>query len=350
MKYFKQLGLFAVVGLTSCENEVVEEQVEPVRPVRATEVSSFEDYGKRRFPGRASAKNAVTLAFEVPGKLIKFPAQLGDYVKKGDVLAQLDQRDFENALEQARAELKRAEAQFSRMKRAAEARAVAAQDVTNAEAAFLSAQAQLKIREKALADTQLIAPYDGIVSAEFVKEFSSVLAKQSIVRLVDPSQIEMVADVPEDIISMAKEGMKISVRFDAFPDVTVTARISEIGSEASESTRTYPVTLLMNQPEGATILPGMSGAAWRAPETKPENTPLSQRGYDVPLTSIFSGTDGLRYVWVIDPVDHTVHQKAVELGELSRGGILVQGLDGGEIIATAGVHSLHDGQKVRIIN
>ena len=158
----------------------------------------------------------------------------------------------------------------------------------------------------------------------------------------------MEADIPENIISLAKEGMEILVQFDAFPDITITSTISEIGTEASQLTRTYPVTLIMDQPKGVTILPGMAGKAWRAPQTRPANTPKNLRGFEVPLTAILSGAENQSYVWVINEETQDVKRLAVKTGELTQKGVLVQGLKGGEFIAIAGVNSLHEGQKVRI--
>ncbi|UTW44942.1 efflux RND transporter periplasmic adaptor subunit [bacterium SCSIO 12696] len=339
--------LSMLVFLTACtEGNVQTENV--VRPVRAFHVGAQEEFSKRKFPGRAAASNAVTLAFEVSGKLNEIPVAVGDRVKKGDVLATIDARDFRNTLDQSRAELKRAKAQYDRMLNALADNAVSKQDVTNAEAAYESAKATVNIHQKALDDTRLVAPYDAIVSSKQIKSFGNVQAKQPAIRIVNPERIEMETDIPSDIISMAKEGMDVLVVFDDFPNTVIHSKISEIAAEASPATRTYSVTLLMDQPEDVTILPGMAGKAWRAPQTKPGNTPLKSRGFEVPLNAILAGTDGKSYVWVIEQETGEVSRTVVQPGELTQHGVLVQGLKGGEFIASAGVNSLSDGQKVRI--
>lgn len=345
------LSVCALLSLTACTEDKMEQtdNTEVVRPIRAIQIGLDEEFSNRKFPGRAAASNAVTLAFEVSGKLNKIPVDVGDQVKQGDVLASVDSRDFKNTLDQAKAEFKRAKAQYQRMKTALADNAVSKQDVTNAEAAYDSAKAAVKIRQKALDDTQLLAPYDAIVTEKRIKSFGNVQAKQAAIRIVDPTRIEMEADLPEDIIYLVKEGMEVLVQFDAYPDIVITAKVSQIGTEASQLTRTFPVTLLMDQPEGAIILPGMAGKAWRAPQTRPEATPKNLRGYEVPLTAILSDTDNQNYVWVIDPQTQTAHRVPVETGELTQKGVLVQGLEGGEHIAIAGVNSLHEGQKVRMI-
>ena len=344
------LGFIMAVSLSACEEKQPKEAVKVIRPVRTIQISTKEEFAERKFPGRAAASDSVTLAFEVAGKLNKVLVDVGDKVKKGDVLAALDARDFQNKLDQSRAEQKRAKAQYERMKSALADNAVSRQEVTNSEAAYESARATVKIHQKALSDSVLRAPYDGIVSEKQIKNFESVQAKQAAIRIVNPKQIKMEADVPESVISYVTQNMEVFVQFDAFPNIIISAKVSEIGAEASQLTRTYPVTLIMDQPKGATILPGMSGKTWRTPKQPvPGVAPVQYRGFEVPLTAILSGTDGKKYVWVINGATQTANRMEVKTGELTKGGVLVQGLSGGEVIATAGVNTLTDGQKVRAI-
>lgn len=342
------LSLCAVLILSGCQEQTTAKE-EVIRPIRAIQVGTHEEFSERKFPGRAAASDAVTLAFEVPGKLNEIPVSVGDFVKKGDVLAFLDDRDFQNALNQAKAELKRAQAQYERMRNALADNAVSRQDVTNAEAAYDSAKAVVEIQQKALDDTRLLAPYDAVITEKLVQSFGNVVAKQPAIRLINPAHIEMEVDIPEDLISFVREGMEINVTFDVFPNTLITSTISEISSEASQATRTYPVTLMMDQPEDIKILPGMSGTAWREVEQTNATLPEDLLGFNVPITAVLSETDGKTYVWVIDQDTGAVRRVEIETGTVTRTGVLVKGLNGGEFIATAGVNSLIEGQKVRMI-
>ena len=109
--------------------------------------------------------------------------------------------------------------------------------------------------------------------------------KQPIVRLVDSSRIEMVVDVPETLISYARLVGDVEVIFDPFPDLVIPAKIKEIGSKPTETTRTYPVTLIMDQPEGVVILPGMAGKASPKGPPPPE---VAEAGLIVPDTAVFT--------------------------------------------------------------
>jgi RND family efflux transporter MFP subunit len=183
-----------------------------------------------------------------------------------------------------------------------------------------------------------------------VENFQDVREKQPIVRLLVSSRIEMVVDLPETLISYAHGVDEVEVIFDPFPDLAIPAKIKEIGSEASATTRTYPVTLIMEQPDGAAILPGMAGKA-SPKDPPPAPAEIAGSGLIVPDTALFTLPDGsTTYVWVLDPEAGIVHRRKVRTGNVTRfGSAVLDGLAPGEWIVTAGVHNLKEGQKVRLL-
>ncbi len=223
-----------------------------------------------------------------------------------------------------------------------------AEDIAAQEAEIASLAAALDATQDDLGYTYLRAPFDGTVVATYVENFENVQTKQRILRLLDASRIEMVVDIPETKISNIAYVTNIKVRFDAFPDLEIPAEIKEIGSEASETTRTYPVTLVMDQPEDVTILPGMAGKA--SGEGNPPGGGAGI-GIEVPVSAVFSpDASGKSYVWVIDAAAKTAAKREVKLGELTNLGIVIRdGLVPGEWVVTAGVHTLSEGQQVRIL-
>lgn len=313
----------------------------------AMRVDSGNALSSRKFSGEARAANEVVLAFEVPGKLNKIPVDIGNVVKKGQVLASLDARDFENALVSAQAEKKRAKAQYERIKKAAALNAVSKQELTDAEAAYQAASADVKVKAKAKEDATLRAPYDAVVSEKYVSDFGNVQSKEKAIKLVDPTQIEMVVNIPEDLIQHASYDLDIVAEFDALPGVIRPAKVTEIGAEASSITRTYPVTITIEQVEGNKIKPGMSGRTWAK---KPPATVVNDRLlFDVPLTAVGSDSKGQKYIWVIDEETGVVAKREVKTDDVTQAGIQVEGLQSAEIIAVAGVNTLKEGQKVRVI-
>jgi RND family efflux transporter MFP subunit len=341
------LGWLAPLALAACGGE--EAPPPRPRPVLSMKVGDAAGIENRRWPGRAKATQEVNMAFEVSGRMIERPVDVGSEVKTGQVLARLDARDFQNALDRARAERDRAQAFYERVEEAARTGAVARQDVTDAEARFNQADATVKINQKALDDSILLAPFDGTISATYFENFQNVRAKQVVMRLLDTSELEMEIHIPESLIAMNPYVKEIRVAFDVYPGREIPARITEISNEASQTTRTYPVTLAFDPPEDLNINPGMAGEAWAGRVEVPES--LRESGMEIPVGAVFT-SDGEEsqqsYVWLIDEDQNTVHRHPVETLRFTARGVLVQGLERDQRIATAGVHYLSEGQQVRI--
>jgi RND family efflux transporter MFP subunit len=338
---------------------------QPVRPVRAIKVGEAGPLADRWFPGQARAHNEADLSFRVSGPLIVLPNDIvGKEYKAGDVISRIDPRDYEvkvadieAQLARARASAKRAASEYQRelnifkeepgaTSQTAVDRKSAQRDQTVAEVKSLSAS--LDAARDQLDYTYLKAPFDGKVVQQYVQNFEDVRAKQAILRLLDTSRIEMVVNIPENLISYAPYVTNIRVQFDAFKDRTIPAVIKEIGAEASRSTRTYPVTLIMDQPDDIKILPGMAG---RSTADRKDVDAVRQTGIVIPVSAIFSPEENATsYVWVFDEQSATVSRRAVVTGELSDHGVPVgEGLTPGEWVVTAGVSYLTEGQTVRLL-
>ncbi len=358
--------LIALIAVPGCKDEIP--QKEMIRPVRAMQISDPAEFTKRWFPGQAKAIQEVDLSFRVAGPLITLPVNVGDTVRKGRELARIDPRDYkvnlrsaQGQLERAKATLKRAEADYDRVVRIQKQDAGAVsqalvdsnqQKMESNRAEIRSLQAAVDSARDRLGYTYLKAPFDGLVTSTYVENYEDVKAKQPIVRLIDHSQIEMIVNIPEVLISHADylkaAGKVLRVRFDAFPGREIKAQIKEIGKEASKTTRTYPVTLLMDQPAKIKILPGMAGNA--ASTVAPAGM-QGQSQVVIPETAVFSSDGNKTYVWVIDETSKKVSKREVKTGDLLDSGITVrEGIQPGEWIATAGVHYLKAGQQVRILS
>jgi RND family efflux transporter MFP subunit len=379
-------------------------------------VGDVKGMAKRSFPGRTRATQEVNLSFRVSGPLVTRPVNVGDKVKKGQILARIDPNDFqvrvrnyegqlarsraeflamrtgarpeqirrlEAAVRAAEANFRQADLEYQRFAKALETNAVsknvvdrkleqrtAAQedlkrerealqigrkgardeDIQAKRAEIKSLQAKLQSAKDNLSYTYLRAPFDGVISATFMDNFTDVRAKQAVVRLLDNSQVEFVVDIPESLIGLAHYVDKVRVRFDAIPGREFIARVKEIGAEASALTRTFAVTLIMDQPKDVVIRSGLAGRTLGATFKDGGELPkeLQRDGFLVPVSAIFT-EKGKQFVWVIDEKAMTVKKRPVTTeGALLAQGMHIKGVKAGEWIATAGVNRLREGQKVRI--
>ena len=167
-------------------------------------------------------------------------------------------------------------------------------------------------------------------------------------RLLDVSVIEVTVQVPESLISLVPQVKNVACRFDALPGQEFHGAVTKIGREASQTTRTYPVTIELSQPEETKILPGMAAMVRKYAA---EGATVAAENLIVPPDSLFPATDGPQtYVWIVDAATSRVTRRQVKAGELTPVGLrIAEGLSPGDVVVTAGVNSLREGQEVKLL-
>ena len=353
--------LFTTGLITACDStDITHERAVRVLPVM--KIGDAAEISRRNFPGRANAAKEVELSFRVSGPLITFPVNVGDKVRQGDVLARIDPRDFEVQQRNVEGQLQRSEAnreragnEYNRLigiqkkdpNLVSEVHVDRAkEDLALARADIAALGATLDAAKDNVSYSFLKAPFDGTIVASYVENFEHVRSNQAVLRMVDNTRIEFVFGVPETLISFVPHIENLRVKFDAFPDVEIPAELKEVGSEASLSTRTFPIRLIMDQPEGIEILSGMAGKAYG-------EASAAILGDDsemvIPVSAVFAtGANDESHVWVVSESTNTVSRQSVQLGKLVNAGVTVlAGLQAGDLIATAGVNYLSEGQQVK---
>jgi multidrug efflux system membrane fusion protein len=339
----------------------VEEEPMPVRPLKTVEAGRAAAGRTWKYPGKTSAGEEATMAFEVAGSVKELLVREGDAVKKGQVLARLDDRDYQSAVKSAEAEVKRAEAQRERVELAAASNAVSKQEVSNARAAADKARADLEIRKKALEDTEITARFGGTIARTFIKAFENVQAKQAVLSLQNLSRIEIKASIPEarlalvDPVRRAKMDPALMPQFVAtfefFQDRLFALQVKELSTQADPTTQTYTATFDMKAPGDVTILPGMTAMVSEKPNP---NAPVAENGIlRVPLDAVPVDGEGQYYVWLMEKGEGDIYaakRSDVQVGEIVGDQIEINsGLTLGQRIAAAGVHILVEGQQVRLL-
>ena len=357
---FILLTLVVIVLLSGCQEEASVEEI--IRPVKALKVADADTFVGIKFNGIAQATKQVDLSFRVDGPMISRLVNVGNEVKEGQLIARIDPRDYEVRLRTVQGQLtnaiavrKRAQSDLDRLLRiqkqdqGAVSQTLidkAQQNKDSAQAEIQSLKATVDRAKDDLDYTYLKAPFDGIITKTYVEAFEDVRRKQPVVRLLDPSKIEMWVNVPENLISLTPYVDKIWVRFDAL-GIEVPAEIKEVGSEASQTTRTFPVNVIMDQPEDAKILPGMAGVT-RHTLNLPQDAKTSE--FLIPDTAVFTDSEKQNsYVWLIDESALKITRHEIAPGKLTGRGLRVKGLQPDQWIVVAGVELLREGQKVKIL-
>jgi RND family efflux transporter MFP subunit len=336
-------------GLLGCGKDEVETKAPVVRPVKTIVVGGAFT-GRRTFPGTVQAQDRVNLSFRVSGPLIELPVDEGMEVTRGQLLGRIDPRDFQIELNEAKASFDKAESDYKRYQRLYEREAVPLSDLELHRAQRDVAKARMEVAESNLEYTYLRAPFAGRIGERLVENFEEVKAQQTVITLNDASTVEVVVDVPEQMMANIRmEGVSIDVfaAFEAAPGNEYPLEFREVSTTADPRTRTYRVTLMMPQPEEITVLSGMTAEVILYGTLTDTTDAMST--FVVPASAVGTADDGTMFVWVVNPEDSTVSARPVTVGSIAgKGGISVQsGLNQGDRICVVGVTQLREGAKVR---
>jgi len=343
--------MVAVLGLGSCGGKP--EPAPLIRPVRALLVTGGANAESATYTAEIRSRYETDLSFQVGGKLVNRAVDVGSTVKKGQVLAQLDQTDQQLGVDAARGAVPAAQSDLDRSKseearfrdlleRGLTTRAqYQAQQtaVRSAEAKLSQATAELRLAQQRLGYTTLRADQDGIVTRVLVEAGSVVAAGQRAISIARPSELEAVFDVPDARIGEVKPNLPVVITELSGGRGTWAGRVREISPSADPVTRTYQVrTTIVNPP--ATLRLGMTMSVTLPRVGGAPNVVL-------PSTAIFQ-KDGKPAVWIVK-ADSTVELRPiiVERYESDRT-YVAAGLETGERVVTAGVHRLAPGEKVKL--
>ena len=352
--------LLAAALTTSCTPEEKTQPPPRIRPVRYQAVSQVSATRIRTFSGAAKAAMESKISFKVAGTISTLDAEVGDKVREGQLIAELDDRDYhlrvkesEAALVQAVAQLRNANANFARTRALYENDNASRNDydtartaVETSEAAVEAARRRLELSEQQLTYTRLAAPLDGAIAQVGVEVNENVSSGQPIVTLNSLTQPEVEAAIPEQLIAQIRPGGSVTVRFDAIPGRSFKARVTEVGITSTPFATTFPVTVRLARSDSS-IRPGMSAEVDFRFGGKGASGRLL-----VPTHSVGEDRQG-RFVYVLEPTEDGLghaRRRAVAVGEITSEGLeIVEGLSGGELVVTAGLTRITAGQEVRLL-
>ena len=330
----------------------VEVPVEIVHPVKTELVKKMRGNFEVQYAGTTRAIRQVDIGFNVSGTLDKLPIKAGMMLDKGDVIGELDPRDFQNDLNAAEANYNNVKAQLARIQKLYDAAVDPKSKLDEAVARFKVVEASLEIAQKARNDTVLKAPFKGIVAIRYVDNYQVVSQGQPIISLQDLGTLELQADIPEWLVARSTnaEDIEIYATYEAIPGVKIPLKIKEFSAEASSSTRTYSVRFYMQTnptDSQVIILPGMTANITMIIKPKGNGQP----SFLLPVWAVNSiGGKNKPSVFLVDESQNpwVVHEQQVEVAQMTEDSIVVEGhLEEGQRVVIAGATKLLDGMKVK---
>ena len=346
------LALAAALVLTACSKPAPPEA--PVRSVKVMTVGMGPLQSSVEFAGEVRARVESRLGFRVAGKLSQRAVQLGEHVKAGQLLAQLDAQDYRLAADAARAQLAvaasnrdQAAADFKRFKELKDQNFISGAEFERRTTALKAAQAQVDQAQAQLASqgnqadyTRLTADVSGVVTAVEAEQGQVLSAGTTVVRIAQDGPRDVVFSVPEDKVAAIKVGSAVAVRVWA-GSTNWQGLVREVAASADPVTRTFAVKVAL----AADASPALGSTVSVVPQA------LSQAGAAalmVPTNALLQQS-GKTLVWLLDPASMTVKAQPVEV--LTADGnqvVIASGLTPGMQVVTSGVHVLSAGQPVTL--
>lgn len=362
MKHINKIGLSlaTLLLLSSCGSNEEEQEI-IVRPVRTVVVNDNANASSKTFSGVSRSAQESKLSFKVSGTVSKVPANVGDKIVAGTVIASLDASTYELQLQQAQATVEQSRA-AARNARAAyqRTRALYANnnaslgDLDTARANTDSASAQLRAANKSLQLAQLNLSYtelkvdiDCAIDSISVEVNENISTSTEIARVNCSEELEIEVAVPGDIIGEFNNGKTAEIKFDALPNTDFTGKVIEVGVGASGVGSTFPVTVLVGGYQNSDIRPGLAASVEFA------NTSASQSEFLLPLSAVVQGNEGA-FVYLVEPVTNNplesegvIVKQAITIGSLQSGGVEIKsGLLTGHRVVIAGVSFVRNGLLV----
>lgn len=314
-----------------------------VQPVQIKQVEKVCKKNEREFAFISNPYRVSDLSFRVGGIVDFFDVYTGSFIKKGEVIAEIDDRDFQIRKEHAEAVYKCAEAEFRRVSLLFEKNNVAASVYEKARAEYVVAKTAYETAVNELEDTKLRAPFDGYVGEVYIDCYQDVKASQPVISFIDVSRLKLEVYVTQEIAADMNGGMMAQFYFDAKPGKIYREEVDGISKSVTNNNLSYLMTVVFpNQEEK--LPAGMSG---KLSVLLPEDSEVLL----VPQSAVVFRPALGEFVWVVDNMKKTVSRRMVKTDGFSEDGLVrvVEGLDEGEYVAVSGLRFLSEGMNVELV-
>lgn len=336
-------GLIGLSLLSLAQCKPVNTKGEEVKLVKVDTVLAPSSVSMVEFPGSVRPGSEVKLAFRVAGPIVSLSVEEGQMVRKGTLVAQIDPRDYEIQLAATKAEYEQIKGEAERIIELHKRQSVSDNDYEKAVSGLNRITAKYEAHKNALADTRLLAPFEGFVQTRYYQKDETVAAGMPVLSLISLNQLSVEVDLPaKDYLNRGQFSRFYCVS-DLYPGQRFPLQFSEIVHQGNQN-QLYRLRLNLDANDSSPLAAGMSVSV----QIEMENSGHSET--IVPLNALFYDQDQT-FVWVYNAGTSVVERRAVSVGLVDDKGLVLirSGLQSGEIVVSGGVHGLKPGEKVRIL-
>ena len=318
------------------------EKEEALRNVVITEVSSLSADGSTSYPGIVEEGSSVSAAFMADGKIGSIMVKEGDRVRKGQLLATLDDSDYRIGVSQLEAQFNQMTKEKERMDAMFEKHNIAPNDYEKFEAGYEQMKLQLDMAMRKLSYTRLYSPSDGYIATKYMNAGELIGAGTPVFNIVDDTNLNASVDLP---VSVYLNRSKIRSAKGNVPGINVDIPLTMVSfTPDADNNMLYRMKLAIPGSYAKELTAGMNISVCLNVSEDTNSETL------IPSRSILA-KDGKTYVWVFNAKDSTISRKQVFIEGAPNGKMsVVKGLSGTEIIIETGIKQLFDGEKVNVLN
>lgn len=349
--------LIAGLNISGCEKD---SNINPLtliktaKPVKILSAQSSEIHTIRSYPGTLDASQKAQLAFRVGGELVELPGQPGMHLKKGELIARLDEAEYKNILDERQAKYELAKIQFNQARKLVNQKVGSKLQFDLTKAELKSAKSAMEVARDNLSYTRLVAPFDGVIAQLSVENYQAIQQQIPIIQFQNEERLDVYFSVPESIITQLinTEDQEIirnfcgKVKFSKHPDKQYKACYKKHESIPDTLTRNYSAVFTLPPITEFTALPGMT--VTMTLDFAPLLIKKQFKGVLVPVETVFD-QDGKQWVWRVNK-EMKAKQTEVKTGHFIDDKLLItDGLQQGQLVIAAGVSYIREDMLVRPI-
>jgi RND family efflux transporter MFP subunit len=341
-KFSVILAILVAMMVSSCapkqnKQDAIIRKVKVATPIKDSAILT------RNFSGIIQENTETNLAFKVAGPIKKINVKEGNYVKKGQLVAQIDPRDYQIQVDAAEAQYEQVKSEFERLTELKKRESVSANDYEKAVAGEKMLRSKLEHAKHQLDDTKLYAPYSGYIQSVKFNEGELIDAGMPVAKLLDTGSFSIDVDLPMSFFVHRENFTSFTCQQPLVSDSVFNLQLIAHQPKAGNN-QLFTTEFRLPNHGNTGFLPGMNV------EVAISYQSAYKYQVHVPLTSVFN-KDGKAYVWLYNKENSTVHKKEVQPNGMSGNGRvrINSGINTNDFIVVSGVNVLHEGEKVELL-
>lgn len=323
---FLILSIFISISFNSCKKILNKTETSPI-PVQIQEVRYSEELPHQNYVGTIKESYTSSLSFAIPGNVIRVNVSEGEYVNKGQLIAEIDNHSYQESYQAALASLQQAQDSYIRMKQLHDKGSISEVQWVEMETKLKQAESAEHIAKKNLNDCKLYAPFSGMIGERKINIGMNVMPSMEAFTLLDMSNVIVKIPIPENAISSIRIGQHAMIQITALNNLTLTGKIDRKGVVANPMSHSYEVSVPLNNPKKQ-LIPGM---VCKVQLLLSDTIPA----IILPNTTVKLHHTGEQFVWIAK--DGKAERRIVNTGGLASNGIIItSGLSIGDKVIVKG--------------